>query len=216
MSTYASLSPLPTKKRRRVVGIAIVAVLLGAMALDTTIVKIGSDADNRQAGFSAESFGAEQFPLIRDDVTSRAVDAVTLAKAISTDQQAASEQYGVATDIGPVMPVSFSGVVGEGKSGIYNIEVEGLPDSLGIRLQTGPAINGTDLRDATGTIKFGQFTNQIEYQNAGSAINNEMKKQLLADIDTSSLSGKSIRVIGVFKLINPDNWLVTPVSLELQ
>ena len=42
-------------------------------------------------------------------------------------------------------------------------------------MQTGPAINGTDLRDAPGEIKFGQFTNQIEYQNAGAALNNAMK-----------------------------------------
>jgi ABC-type branched-subunit amino acid transport system ATPase component len=58
-------------------------------------------------------------------------------------------------------------------------------------VQTGPAINGTDLRDATGTIEFGQFTNQIEYQDAGSAINNEMKKAVLAGLDPSALTGKT-------------------------
>ena len=55
-----------------------------------------------------------------------------------------------------------------------------------IRVQTGPAINGTDLRDATGEVKFGDFKNQIEYQNAGSAINNAMKEAVLAGIDTSA------------------------------
>ncbi|MGT2466735.1 DUF2291 family protein [Mesorhizobium atlanticum] len=29
--------------------------------------------------------------------------------------------------------------------------------------RSGPAINGTDLRDATGDIVFGKFKNQIEY-----------------------------------------------------
>lgn len=85
-----------------------------------------------------------------------------------------------------------------------------------IRVQTGPAINGTDLRDATGAIAFGQFVNQIDYQNAGSALNKEMKKQVLSKIDASKLAGKTISVVGAFKLINPNNWLVTPVKLDAQ
>ncbi len=72
------------------------------------------------------------------------------------------------------------------------------------------------LRDATGEIEFGQFTNQIEYQDAGSAINNAMKQEVLAPIDTGDLTGKTVTVTGVFKLINPNNWLVTPVSFEVQ
>ena len=85
-----------------------------------------------------------------------------------------------------------------------------------MRVQTGPAINGTDLRDATGTIEFGQFTNQIEYQNAGAALNDAMKEQVLADVETAELTGRTISVTGVFKLINPKSWLVTPVALEVR
>ncbi|RVA35667.1 DUF2291 family protein, partial [Mesorhizobium sp. M7D.F.Ca.US.004.03.1.1] len=118
--------------------------------------------------------------------------------------------------VGPVISVKFSGVVGEGKSGIYKVAVDGVPDTLMIRVQTGPAINGTELRDATGKITFGQFTNQIEYQDAGSALNNEMKKEVLAKLDTNALTGKTISVVGAFKLVNPKSWLVTPVSLEVK
>jgi predicted lipoprotein len=87
---------------------------------------------------------------------------------------------------------------------------------LVIRVQTGPAIYGTDLRDATGTISFGQFVNQIDYQNAGSALNREMKKQILSKIDTATLAGKTVSIVGAFKLTNPNNWLVTPVKLDVQ
>ena len=79
-----------------------------------------------------------------------------------------------------------------------------------------PAINGTELRDATGKITFGQFKNQIEYQDAGSALNNEMKKQVLANVDTKALGGKTITVVGAFKLVNPKSWLVTPIRLVVQ
>ncbi|MFW3614956.1 DUF2291 family protein [Billgrantia antri] len=215
-SVNAEPIPRPRKGRGIVTAIGIALVLLAAMALDTKVVKIGSEADLGNDGFSAERFGAEQFPIVRANVEERTVEASKLAAAIAEDQTAAGERYGVPSGIGPVIPLSFSGVVGEGKAGIYTVDVEGVPEDLTIRVQTGPAINGTDLRDATGDIQFGQFTNQIEYQNAAAAINAEMKQQVLADIDTSDLTGKTIAVTGVFQLINPHNWLVTPVRLDVQ
>ena len=193
-----------------------VLVVLAAMILDTKVVTIGSDEDTRKAAFSPEAFGKAEFPNVQAAVEQRAVDAPTLASAIAKDKAAAEKQYGVPANVGTEFSVKFSGVVGEGKSGIYTVKVADVPDTLVVRVQTGPAINGTDLRDATGAITFGQFVNQIEYQNAGSALNNEMKKQVLSAIDNTQLTGKTISVVGVFKLINPKGWLVTPVKLSVQ
>ncbi len=198
-------------------GVALVAVVvLGAMAWDTRVVRIGSADHMVSDVFSPETYGKETFPKVRDAIEARAVDAPTLAAAIAADKAAATKEYGVAAGVGPVMSVKFTGVAGEAKSGIYRVAVDGLPEKLLIRVQTGPAINGTDLRDATGTIAFGQFKNQIEYQDAGSAINAEMKSEVLASVDTASLTGKTISVTGAFKLVNPNSWLVTPVRLDVQ
>ena len=202
--------------RYKWIGVVAIIVLVGAMAMDTTIVKIGSSRDVREQKFSPAVFGAEQFPKVRDNIEKRAVDAVELAKAIAADKKAAGAKYGVAAPVGPVMPVSFTGVVGERKSNFNIVKVEGLPPEITVRVQTGPALNGTDLRDATGTIAFGQFTNQIEYQDAGSAINNEVKKQVLAGLKPTELTGKTVSVVGVFKLVNPKNWIVTPVRFEVK
>ena len=90
-----------------------------------------------------------------------------------------------------------------------------MPDGAGIRVQTGPAINGTEVRDATGTVEFGQFTNQIEYQDAGAALNNEVKAQVIGSLDREKLPGKTVEVVGVFQLINPANWMVTPVRFKV-
>jgi predicted lipoprotein len=201
----------------RTIVVAIAAlVLIVAMALDTKVVPIGSDA--QPAAFSPDAFGQSEFPKIQAGIEARAVDAQTLAAAIMKDKEAAAKQYGIASSsgVGAEMSVKFTGVVGEGKSGVYVVAVQGIPDTITIKVQTGPAINGTSLRDATGTIQFGQFVNQIEYQNAGAALNKEMKKQVLAKIDTANLTGKTIAVVGAFKLINPKNWLVTPVKLDVQ
>ena len=198
------------------VTIVALIVLVAAMALNTTVVEIGSKLSAGPNAFSPEEYGQTEFPKIQAAIEKRAVSAATLAAAIQKDQAAATKQYGVATNTGPVFSVEFTGTVGEGESGIYRVKVAGVPDAVVIRIQTGPAINGTELRDATGTVEFGDFTNQIQYQNAGSALNNEMKKAVLSKIDTSKLTGKTVSVAGAFQLINPNGWLVTPVRLSVQ
>ncbi|WP_251976322.1 DUF2291 family protein [Salinicola avicenniae] len=214
-ATVASRPISPGKSRRRLIlGVVAVAVI-AAMAWDTTVVEIGTEAE-LAGGFSADTYGSEHFPAIRESIEARAVPAEELAAAVLEDATAAGQQYGVGDGFGPVVPVTFTGTLGEARSGVYTVAVEGVPDDIGVRLQTGPAINGTDLRDATGEIAFSQFTNQIEYQNAGASINDAMKQAVLADLDTASLSGETVKVTGVFKLINPKNWLVTPVRLEVQ
>jgi predicted lipoprotein len=195
----------------------LLVILLVAMAMSTKVVKIGSGADSQSKEFEPAAYGSMQFPKTQAAIEKRAVDAATLAAAIARDQDAAGKQYGVAGGgVGPEMSVKFTGVAGKEDAGVYEVKVPGLPDSLVIRVQTGPAINGTDLRDATGDISFGQFTNQIDYQNAGYAINSEMKKAVLSKVDTTRLTGKTISVVGVFQLINPNGWLVTPAKLEVK
>jgi len=191
---------------------AIVAVIVVAMAIDTKVVPI---SETMSDVFSPEAYGKKDFPRIRALIEKHAIGAKELAAAIATDKAAAGEKFGKPGSVGPIFPVKFSGVVGEGASGIFKVKVEGMPEGTGIRVQTGPAINGTEVRDATGTVDFGHFTNQIEYQDAGAALNNEVKAQVIGNLDREKLSGKTIEVVGVFQLINPANWLVTPVQLKV-
>ncbi|WP_456268440.1 DUF2291 domain-containing protein [Kushneria sp. AK178] len=218
MTADASTHPRPRgrKKYGRAVTAVVVVVVAAAIAWDTHVVEQGAQSDAQSGQFSAERYGQEQFPQIRDSVESRAVEAPALAQALSEDASAAGERYGVASGIGPIFPVQFTGTAGEGKSGIYTIDIPDMPEGTTVRVQTGPAINGTVLRDATGEISFGQFTNQIEYQNAGASINDAMKAEVLEDVDTANLSGKTVEITGVFQMINPNNWLITPVALDVQ
>ena len=195
---------------------SIAIALLAAMALDTKVVKIGSAADTHSDVFSPTIYGKSEFPKVQSAIEQRATDAAALAAALGKDQAAAEKQYGVAADAGAEMPVKFTGKAGKQDSGVYDVVVPGVPDAIHVTLQTGPAIDGTDLRDATGMITFGQFSNQIEYQNAGSALNTEMKKEVLSKVDTGRLTGRTISVVGVFQLTDPGTWLVTPVKLDVQ
>lgn len=217
MSSQQSVnSPLRSKKPIRAALLPVIVVGLAAMmAIDTTVVRIGSEQDLRQAEFSPQAFGQREFPRIQAWIEEHAVSASVLLSELNEDRDAAAQEYGVKGGIAPVFPVTFKGVVGEGRTGIYSVEVDSLPDDMLVRVQMGPAINGTELRDATGTIKFGQFTNQIEYQDAGQAINDVMKEEVLSNIDTESLEGAEILVTGAFTLLNPESWLVTPVRVEM-
>lgn len=218
MSLRADLgSAAQSRGGTRAAVLSVLAIaLVAAMALDTKVVRQGSAEDVRADVFSPKDFGAKEFPAIQASVESRAAEAGPLAAAIAADKVAAGKKYGVAAGVAPVIPVKFTGVAGERKSGSHMVAVEGLPAGITVRVQTGPAINGTDLRDATGTITFGQFKNQIEFQNAGAALNDAMKQQVLAGVDAGALTGRTVSVVGVFKLINPKNWLVTPVRLTAQ
>ena len=186
------------------------------MAVDTKVVPIGSKLDLKAGAFSPAAFGQTEFPKVRGFVIAHAVDASTLAAALSKDPDAAAKQYGVATGTGTEFSVKFTGVAGKSDLGDYDVAVAGMPSSIAITVQTGPAIIGTDLRDASGRIAFSQFHNQIEYQNAAVGLSEAMKKVVLSKIDTSKLTGKTISVVGAFALSDPTSWQVTPVKLDVQ
>ncbi len=215
MAMTGTASGRKPSKRKVVLAITVVA-LLGAMALDTKVVQIGSGEDVRQQAFNPDRFGQSEFPRIRDIVAQRAPDAVTLAAALAADKKAAIATYGTMAGGFAVMPVTLTGRVGDGASGIFGLTVDGLPEGLTIRVQTGPAINGTELRDISGDIAFGAFKNQIEYQDAGAGINRAMAADQLGDLDRDTLSGKTVQVTGAFTMINPKSWLITPVAIEVQ
>lgn len=213
-SASSSRTRLSTRTRRLIGAGVIVAVLI-AMALGTRVVSADDPLAAGEVVFNAETFGEENFATVQEGVIDRAVEAADLAAAISEDAAAAAAEYAVESSGGPVYSVTFTGVVREGQSGIYAVDVEGLPDDLLLRVQTGPAINGTELRDATGAFEFGQFTNQIAYQNAAAALNDQVKLQVLADLDTENLTGATVTVTGAFTLVNPSAWLVTPVEMDI-
>jgi predicted lipoprotein len=215
MAIAAPKAPSSSRKSLYLSG-AIALAVVAAIGLNTTVVRIGSEADVRQQVFSPDAFGEAEFPRIKSFVTEKALDAATIAPEVLSDKVAAGKKYGTVSSTGAIMMVRVTGVLGESKAGNYDLAVDGMPADIKVRVQTGPAINGTDLRDAPSDIEFGAFKNQIEYQDAGSGINRAMKKAVLDGIDTTSLTGKTVEVVGTFRLGNPKNWLITPVSVVVK
>ncbi|GAA4972998.1 putative lipoprotein [Nonomuraea thailandensis] len=195
---------------------AAVAVLIVLMAVDTEYRTAETAAAAAPAKFDPAVFGAENYqakvvPAIRQS----AVDLPVLLKALAGDKDAAGQKYGKRQGAGTyTFAVKGTGKAGEARSGLLPLTVGGLPEGTRVSLQIGPAINGTALRDAAGFITFGQFTNQVEYADAATALNDEMRAELLNGLDVAALDGKEITFTGAFTLLTPQTVTITPVEIS--
>ncbi|GGK94851.1 lipoprotein [Salinibacterium xinjiangense] len=206
-----------SQKQRRGVWAIVLIVVLVAISLSTKVISGAELTANQPVEFNSEQFGAEHFPEVSAAIIETAAPLGDVATALAADQAGAVGKYGVVEGTSfPVFPVTFTAVAGPADAaGFVPFTVDGVPSAITVRIQTGPAIGGTDLRDATGTIHFADFTNQIEYQDAGVALNNELKTQVLAKVKAADLNGKTVTVTGAFQLVNPGAYTITPVAIEV-
>jgi predicted lipoprotein len=200
----------------RWIAVAVAVVLLAAIGFSTRYRSPETAAAAAPKKFDPVAYGAATYeskvvPAIEKD----AVALPVLMKALVADKDAAGEKYGHHQGIGLYsFPVKATGTAGEVRSGLMSVTVPGLPQGTRVSVQVGPAINGTALRDAAGFITFGQFLNQVEYADAATALNNEMRQKLLSTLDAGSLDGKKITFVGAFSPLTPTTVTVTPVSIE--
>jgi predicted lipoprotein len=205
---------LPTT---RIVLAALGILLLVAMALDTTWKKgpVTVTAGGREA-FSAEKYGRETYPKVSAAIVKSAVPLPTLLAALRKDQDAAAKQYGHQEGSSPpAFATSGEGVAGKVENGLMEVKVPGVPKSATVSVQVGPALNGSALRDGTGTIHFGQFVNQVDYASAGTALNSEAKARVLKGFDAQAARGKTVKFVGAFAFLTPSVVTITPVQLQV-
>jgi len=88
--------------------------------------------------------------------------------------------------------------------------------TLPVRIQIGPIILGTALRDAVKFITFEQFTNQMQYGGVSDELNTRVSNDVVAKLDLKALVGKKLSIKGAFTYdtANPKDVLVTPVIVS--
>jgi predicted lipoprotein len=194
-------------------------VLLVLMVANTKFF-FGDQASQAAPGtFSPVSFAQEKYESeIAPDIEDRATDVVTVANAIKADSAAAAKEYGVVSGTSAaVYSVKFTGTAAKpDANGLMQVAVPDLPADTKVFVQTGPAVNGTAIRDATGKVDFSQFKNQIDYQNVGSELNNQVKERVLSNLDKATIEGKQVEVVGAFQLVSPTSFVVTPVKMDVR
>ncbi|WP_413712491.1 DUF2291 family protein [Rhizobium sp. Rhizsp82] len=94
-----------------------------------------------------------------------------------------------------------------------DVDGDGKPDA---KVQIGPALRGTALRDTLDFVNFNEFKNQIEWAQFGKAFNEKANTAFLSAIPRDGITGKTVTVVGAFPLPSgSDLPLVTPSELTV-
>lgn len=225
--------------------LAVVAVVLGAAALNGPLVSVrpldpitgkvifntpqSANAQGQNQKFALNSFDAaryveQQWPTAVEPLLQKnAVDLATLLAAIAQDPASAAERYGPSHLPGArqfVVKGQALVAVAELKSPMGLLTL-GFPDSPGlagqkVQLLTGPLVIGTALRDVMPDMTLNSFTNQTQYADVAAALNNHALKLAYAATPAASLVGKRIEFTGVFSLQSPSSIRIVPVALKVK
>ncbi len=206
-------------KRPALARVAVLLIILVAIVAGTRFYVPGTEPASEAAvdesvvadpvAFAEEAFGAEVVPAIND----KAVELPVLLEALAQDEGAADE-YGFRNGESPYSyPISVTGIVTEGEFGQVGLDVEGI-SGVTVGVQTGPAVTGTALRDATGLITFEMFLNQIDFASVATELNNQIKESVLSQTDFEALQGQEVTVIGAFTNDDDAHVKITPISIE--
>lgn len=207
---------------KRLITILLTLVVLIVLAFNTTYVS-GEDASLRDEGLQKElssvAFAEEYYQdQIVPYILENAVELATLHEVIQVDPDKAGAEYGNRDGDSSAysVPTTFQAVAVEYTNDLILLEVEGVQPEGNVYLAAGPALNGTALRDVSGLVSFGMFTNQLAYQDAGTKLNDKVRDLVLSGFDPiTSLEGKAIKVTGALSLFNTRNYIVMPISVEV-
>jgi len=155
-------------------------------------------------------------------VEKESVEFDTLIAAIQADPKQAGGKYG--NDVGGATNylVSFSGTVENvdtsSLTGTISVNVPFQGTNVPVKIQIGPIILGTALRDAVKFIKFEEFLNQMQFGNVSDELNTRVEKDVVSKLDLKSLTGKKISIKGAFTYDGRSikDLLVTPVVVTVE
>jgi len=195
--------------------IAALMVLLIAMGVSSTYVDANAPVPGAEQALDPAAFAEEQYAsTIKPAIEESPVDVIELLPLLAEDSEAAGEKFGKRQGTSPyTYSVIVTGTAEKPENGLMPIKMDGVDSETRIAVQIGPAVNGTALRDATGLISFNDFVNQVEYSRVATAVNTEMKADLLEGLDAPALVGKTVTIVGATAPLNPEIIIVTPVSI---
>ena len=205
------------------IGIVVVLVVLRFAGLLATVKPIGSAQSLAAVMEGGTTFDKVKFvdsiweSKVIPTVEQKAVGLDVLIPAIQKSPDDAVKEHG--NNIGGAFNflVQFAGKVTKvdtkSLTGTVTVDADYPGGSLPVKLQIGPIILGTALRDAVKFITFQQFTNQMQYGGVSDELNGRVSKEVISKLDVKTLVGKRLQIKGAFTYdtANPKDVLVTPV-----
>ncbi len=103
----------------------------------------------------------------------------------------------------------------QSRSAVLDVDIDG-DGKADAKVQIGPALRGTALRDSLDFVNFNEFKNQIEWAQFGKAFNQKVNDTLLQSLPRDNLTGKTVKVAGAFPLpASGQQPLVTPATISI-
>jgi predicted lipoprotein len=175
-----------------------------------------SNAKFDAVAYVGDIWSSRVVPTVRD----KAVDAPTLLAALKSDPAGTGPKYGRQAASGGPYSYLIKGTgtvtkVSDAPTGPVSVEVTGPEAKYEITIATGPVIAGTALRDAVGFIDFSQFTNQLDYADVATQLNEKVKSEVVSKVDKASLTGKQVVFAGAFTALGPNAASVVPTELAV-
>lgn len=191
-----------------------------------TVVSNDKNKDDQQ-GFTAESFDANEFvnsvwdSKVIPTINQKAVDIGEVIKATTSNVSEAGKKYGIRS-AQEGSPWNF---IVKGKGKILNVNKESRVGTLDVdlapydgksdfKIQIGPVIKNTAVRDSFEFIKYDDFKNQMVFAELSNAFNKKITDTLLSKNDFANVKGKEVNFIGVFTFTPSSEILVTPITME--
>lgn len=175
----------------------------------------GGDFD--AARYVDEIWAAKAVPALDQ----RAIPANKLVAAIDADLERAGAELGRRAGEGSAWTfvVSGTGVVSSvdaaSRRGSAEVTLAGTVPARTVRLQIGPVVSGTAIRDALPFVAFNDFADQLAFADVGRALTARALRTLRPGIAQLG-SGQAIRFTGVVNVRAPGEPLVvTPVALSI-
>jgi predicted lipoprotein len=205
-------------KSTKAIGVTVgILVVVALMIADTTFLSPEDAAAVSGPTFTPAEYVEDQFPAIAELIIENATDLVTVANAVADDPERAGAEYGISLGAGRyVYQVTTVATVDRVDDDFIHLTVPDMPPDSIVRIPLTTALSGTPVRDATGTITFGDFVDQTDYQSVANEFKLKLQSDVLSSIDPPALVDQEITVYGAVVAGAPaGTYFVQPVSIEV-
>lgn len=206
---------------------ALVAALVAAALPGCKIIKTPT-AEEKAAEASKNAFDpvakveAIWQPQVVPYFQKRAGDLKDVAALVASSPDQAGEKFGNPRKQASspwTYAVKFTGKVTAAdtasRAATLDVDTDG-DGKADAKVQIGPALRGTALRDTLDFVNFNEFKNQIEWAQFGKAFNEKANSAFLSAVPRDGLVGKTVTVTGAFPLpASGQVPLVTPSELTI-
>lgn len=212
---------MPNFRAAAAISLAIALALPGCKIIKTPTAEEAAEAAS--GGFNparqvAGIWDSKVIPFLE----TRAGSFQDVAALSKSDLDAAAAKYGHKEKEGSA-PWTFAAKVSgtivkaetASRAAYLDTDVDG-DGKADVRIQIGPVIKGTAIRDSLDFVNFNEFKNQIQWAEFGKAFNTHVNGLMLEKLPREGLEGKKVEALGAYPLPSSGQpALLTPVTITI-